>query len=187
MPISARKQETPPAATPNASPDARYVESIRVFGEALIRLARGYESSAEGRKDLLQEIHVALWRSFRLFDGRCSLRTWVYRVAHNTATKHIVRCRRVRLQELHTLDEMAEPEDPNDAIGATTRNDALARLLDVIEQLKPIDRQIILLYLEDLGAEGIAEVVGLSPENVATKIHRIKKLLASMFHTQAQP
>jgi RNA polymerase sigma-70 factor (ECF subfamily) len=40
----------------------------------------------EDRRDLLQEIHLALWRSFATFDDRCSLRTWVYRVAHNVAT-----------------------------------------------------------------------------------------------------
>lgn len=62
-----------------------------------------------------------------------------------------------------------------------------ARLLQLIERLKPVDRQVILLYLEDLDAEAIGEVVGLSPENVATKIHRIKKVLAAMFSAGGQP
>jgi RNA polymerase sigma-70 factor (ECF subfamily) len=181
MPNSALEREIPPAATISDSPDARYAEAIRLFGDALIRLACGYESNPERREDLVQEIHVALWRSFRLFDDRCSLRTWVYRVAHNIATKHIVTHRRVRLHELHTLDEILDPEDPNDEIRATTHSDVMAHLSELIEQLKPIDRQIILLYLEDLGAEAIGEVVGLSPENVATKVHRIKRLLAKMF------
>lgn len=171
--------------SPNADPAARYTAAIRTFGEALIRLARGYESDAERRKDLLQDIHVALWRSFEVFDGRCSPRTWVYRVAHNTATKHIVAQRRVRLKELHTLDEIVEPEDPNDAVKAA-ESDVLVHLFELIDRLKPIDRQVILLYLEDLSAEAISEVVGLSPENVATKVHRIKKLLTSMFHTRGR-
>jgi RNA polymerase sigma-70 factor (ECF subfamily) len=166
------------------SQDEWYSKAAAEYGPALVRLARGYESHPDRRQDLLQSIHIALWRSFAIFDRRCSLRTWVYRVAHGTATKHIVASRRVRLREMLTLDEIVEPEDPQDALGSFDRNDSLARLLSLIERLKPIDRQVILLYLEDLNAEAIGEVVGLSPENIATKIHRIKKLLATMFHAR---
>ncbi len=57
----------------------------------------------------------------------------------------------------------------------------MARLLRLIRRLKPLDRQIILLYLEGERAVSIAEVTGLSPGNVATKIHRIKRLLRRQF------
>lgn len=167
--------------------ERRYEEAIESYGEALARLARGYESESERRKDLLQDIHVSLWRSLARFDGRCSLRTWVYRVAHGTATKHIVANRRVRLREMCTLDEIVEPEDDRNEIQNVERDTALERLFRLIERLKPVDRQVILLYLEDFTADAIGEVVGLSAENVATKIHRIKKLLAAMFHDRGQP
>ena len=162
------------------SQDDRYAEAIGKYGRSLARLARGYEAQPDRRQDLLQAIHIALWQSFAVFDGRCSLRTWVYRVAHITATKHMVSDRRMRWREMYTLDELPEPEDPADAVGSLADRDTLHRLLLLIEQLKPIDRQIILLYLEDCSAETIGEVVGLSAENIATKIHRIKKLLARM-------
>src|SRR5215831_11730601 len=71
--------------------DERYAEAVRQFGPALERLACGYERDRDKRRDLLQEIHIALWRSLARFDGRCSLRTWVYRVAHNTATSKVLR------------------------------------------------------------------------------------------------
>jgi RNA polymerase sigma-70 factor, ECF subfamily len=166
------------------SQDEWYAKASAEFGPALTRLARGYESDPDRRQDLLQSIHIALWRSFAIFDRRCSLRTWVYRVAHGTATKHIVANRRVRLREMLTLDEIVEPEDPKDSLVSFDRSDSITRLLTLIERLKPIDRQVILLYLEDFNAEAIGEVVGLSPENIATKIHRIKKLLAAMFHAR---
>jgi RNA polymerase sigma-70 factor (ECF subfamily) len=67
------------------------------------------------------------------------------------------------------------------------RADALQRLLSLVARLKPLDRQVILLYLEDFAADAISEVVGLSRENVATKVHRIKKLLSSMFHKGVMP
>jgi RNA polymerase sigma-70 factor (ECF subfamily) len=63
-----------------------YAEVAAEFGGALERLARAYEADSDRCRDLLQEIHVALWRSLARFDGRCSMRTWVYRVAHNVAT-----------------------------------------------------------------------------------------------------
>ena len=70
--------------------DGLYEEAGQTFGQALERLAHAYEADADLRRDLLQEIHVALWRSFGSFDGRCSLRTWVYRVAHNVGASHIL-------------------------------------------------------------------------------------------------
>ena len=75
-------------------PDQRYQDAITEFGGALERLARAYEPDLDRRGDLLQEIHLALWQSFGRFDGRCSMRTWVYRVAHNTATSRVLRPRR---------------------------------------------------------------------------------------------
>jgi RNA polymerase sigma-70 factor, ECF subfamily len=78
----------------------RYLSAAAVFSGALERLARGYEADRELRKDLLQEIHLALWRSMTSFDGRCSERTWVYRVAHNATATYVARQRRTKLHEL---------------------------------------------------------------------------------------
>jgi len=74
-----------------ASQDDRYTEAADQFGSALERLARAYEMDPEKRRDLIQEIHFQLWRSFERFDARCSVRTWVYRVAHHVAASHVLR------------------------------------------------------------------------------------------------
>ena len=74
-----------------ATLEERYAEAARIFGGALERLAAAYERDPEARRDVLQDIHVALWRSLARYDGRCSLRTWVYRVAHNTAISRVIR------------------------------------------------------------------------------------------------
>src|SRR5437762_2377505 len=84
--------------------DRLYHEAAASFGAALGRLAFGYENDREKCRDLVQEIHIALWRSLEAFDGRCSLRTWVYRVAHNTATSLVSR-RRMNAPTLISLDE----------------------------------------------------------------------------------
>ena len=166
--------------------DALYQEAAVAFGPAIERLAWGYETEAEKRRDLVQEIHVALWRSLAGFDGRCSLRTWAYRVAHNTATSLALRARarRPRLVGLEELEAVAAEE--SDPVQTLDRRLALAQLRGLIARLAPLDRQVILLYLEGLEASAIGEVTGLSAANVATKIHRIKRLLARRFVAMAE-
>ena len=166
---------------PESDQERLYSEVTAEYGSALERLARGYERDADRRRDLLQEIHVALWRSLARFDGRCSMRTWVYRVAHNVATSRVIRARERTLTFVDAVTLESIP-DTNDGEAMLDRERTLERVYALIRQLRPIDRQIMLLYLEDVDAPTIAEVTGLTARNVATKIHRIKQLLARRFH-----
>jgi RNA polymerase sigma-70 factor (ECF subfamily) len=161
--------------------DVRYIEAIQACAAMLSRLTRGYEKDSSRRQDLMQEIHVALWKSFESFDDLCALQTWVYRVAHNVAIRHMMNNKRIRLRELHTLEEIPEQSLGQEERSTQEQNESLQQLFSLIEQLKPLDRQVILLYLEAQDAQSISELTGLSTENVATKIHRIKKLLQAMF------
>lgn len=166
--------------------DERYQDVVAGFGAALERLAQGYEADAAARDDLLQNIHVALWQSLARFDGRCSLRTWVYRVAHNTAVSHVLQRSRERNRWVSLDDEIEPPQMVGRAVAAGGAHGleqqlALQRILALIQQLNPLERQIILSYLEGLDAAAIGEITGLSPSHVATKIHRIKALLKSWF------
>ena len=162
------------------SSDERYHEAVRLFGPALDRLAAGYEADRDKRRDLRQEIHLQLWRSLAVFDGRCSLRTWTFRVAHNTAASWVVRERRgnQRLVALEEIEQTAPAADPVVELDRARALDHLARLMLT---LKPLDRQILILYLEELDAASIAEITGLSAANVAMKIHRVKSILARRF------
>lgn len=155
--------------------DELYKEASAVYGPAIQRLAKGYEADADRRRDLLQDIHIELWRSLRLFNGRCSSKTWVYRVAHNVGASYITKRAADRLVSLDALKLEGEPI--NGEAHANQRYSA-SRLLEGIYLLRPLDRQIILLYLEGETAGAIADVTGLSASNVATKIHRLKQLLS---------
>jgi RNA polymerase sigma-70 factor (ECF subfamily) len=161
--------------------EQRYAEAAAAFGPALQRLARAYERDPDKRRDLLQEIHVALWRSLARFDGRCSLRTWVYRVAHNTATSKVLRPQ-TNAPTIVALDDIAESATAADSKElALDRRRALERLHDLIRALRPLDRQVMLLYLEQMDAASIAEITGLSAANVATRVSRIKHSLIQDF------
>ena len=156
-----------------------YSEVVEKYGSALERLVRAYEADPEKRRDLLQEIHFQLWRSFQRFDARCSPRTWVYRVAHNVAASHVIRERRI-FSNLVSLEELERLPDnsrftPDDRIN-------LERLSILIQKLKPLDRQVIVCYLEDMDAVAIGEITGLSPASVAMRVHRIKNILTRWFH-----
>ncbi len=163
-----------------SSQDALYTEAAEAHGAALVRLARAYEADTEKRRDLIQEIHLQLWRSLGYFNGRCSLRTWVYRVAHHTAASHVLRERRIRAA-LVSLDDLEAIPDTGSSGFDANQQEALGRLSLLIQKLKPIDRQIVVSYLEGMDAASIGEITGLSPGNVAMKIHRIKNILARRF------
>jgi len=165
--------------------DDLYREVADTYGSSLDRLARAYEADPETRRDLLQDIHLQLWRSFAHFDRRCSLRTWVYRVAHNVATGHVVRQRRIR-ETLVGIEEIECMPSNDQSELAAGQNQALERLSKLIQQLKPLDRQIIISYLEGMDASSTAEITGLSPANVAMKVHRIKNVLKRWFHEGAR-
>jgi RNA polymerase sigma-70 factor (ECF subfamily) len=170
----------PDTKTPPSKGDELYAAAVGEYGRALDRLAAGYEADPEKRLDLRQDIHFQLWRSFRVFDGRCSLKTWAFRVAHNTAVTYVNRERR-KNERLVSLEEI-EPAAPSEHREPDIdQQRALRQLSEFIRQLKPLDRQIMISHLEGMDAAAIAEITGLSPANVGMKIHRIKHILSSRF------
>jgi RNA polymerase sigma-70 factor, ECF subfamily len=157
-----------------------YNEAAGSFGPAIERLAHAYEADPDIRRDLVQEIHIALWRSFAAFDGRS--RTWLYRVAHNVSTSHVIKQRRSKGPGLIGLDELENLPEASNSQEAADRNQDLARLMDFIQRLQPLDRQVILSYLEGMDAASIGEITGLSARYVSTKVYRIKEVLARRFN-----
>lgn len=170
--------------TAKSRQDARYLAAAREHGAMIARLARGYEADAELRRDLVQEIHAALWRSFAIYEGQCAERSWVHRIAHNVGVTHMMtgrRSRKLPLVGLEQIEELPGSDDPEHTTGERSLSD---RLLAAIHRLKPADRQVMLLYLEDLTAAEIGEVTGLSASAVAVRIHRLKALLAEPYLEQ---
>jgi RNA polymerase sigma-70 factor, ECF subfamily len=167
-----RRVEQPVA--PPTRQSRLYDEAVAAFGAAIERLARSYELDVHKRQDLLQNIHLNVWRSLDRFAGQCSLRTWVYRVAHNVAATHVLDERRRRTRPLVALEDVDDVGIEPDA----DRGVLLSRLMDLIQRLRPLDRELVVLYLEGLSAAEIAEVMGISSANVATRIGRVKKLLS---------
>ncbi|MFC5526544.1 RNA polymerase sigma factor [Rhodanobacter ginsengisoli] len=143
----------------------------------VFKVAGLYSRSAADREDLVQEISVQLWRSFGRYDERqAKFSTWLYRIALNVAISQLRRQRwseadRFEPLQAHHLETVGGGEampEPDERLGA---------LYAFIGQLDPLNRALILLYLEDRGYAEIAEILGISETNVATKIGRIKQKL----------
>ena len=169
----------PQVDQPDAGRDALFERLAAEYSAPMARLARAHEADPSLQQDLLQDIHIALWRSLPAFAGRCSLRTWVYRVAHNVAATHVLRRRRHAGKNLVSLDDIDIASEAQAIDAAVDEARMLARLHALIQRLKPLDREIFVLYLEGLPVEEMADIAGLSHANTHTKLHRIRKLLAT--------
>jgi RNA polymerase sigma factor (sigma-70 family) len=158
-------------------PDRRHFQTLLGEHEGIVfKVAALYAHHAEDRRDLAQEIGLQAWRSFVHFDPRkAKFSTWLYRVALNVAISQLrktngARDARMEPLEQHHLDSIgAEP--------ATEPDERIATLYAFIGRLDALNRALILLYLEDKSYAEIAEILGITETNVATKIGRIKQTL----------
>jgi RNA polymerase sigma-70 factor (ECF subfamily) len=173
-----------PCLSPAGAQDEAYRDAVDRHGPDIARFVAGYERDLSRRQELLQEVHVALWRSFAGFRGQCSLRTWVYRVAHHIGATHVQRSLRSPERQCLSLEEIESLPGADSGIESVERRLDIARVYALIHRLAPPDREVMLLYLEDLDAASIGEVTGLSARNVATKVHRIKRVLAAQLNPQ---
>ena len=127
---------------------------------------------------------MALWTALPRFRGDSSERTWVYRIAHNTAITFASKRQRSRDRE-QPIEAMAEPP-----VGATQEGDAIAhqqreRLWQAIHELAFADRQILVLHLEGLSAQDIQAVTGISGGAVATRLTRLRQRLTASLREAA--
>lgn len=131
------------------------------------KICRLYRDSREDREDLFQEITFQLWKSFPSFKGNSLISTWLYRIALNTAIASY-RKEKPTIDYVETLPEFAEEPQSEELI---LRQE---RLLTAMKQLSESEKAIIALYLDDLSYLQIAEILGISENNVGVKINRIK-------------
>ena len=146
---------------------------LHEYGGIPMKIAHSFSAKPEDQGDLLQEMYLQLWRSIESFAGESKASTWIYRVCLNTAmTWHRSEKRRYRfLNSADLPDLFAPPERLADA-------PLLAALYAAIRQLRPADRALILLYLEERRYREIGEIIGTSESNTGVRLQRIKRELA---------
>lgn len=140
------------------------------------KTAHGFTVSKEDRDDLFQEILIALWEALPGFEARAKLSTYVYRVAHRRALNWKRSQRRYGHKLAKYEQDFPEMKIAQSDPAAEARLEALYR---AINELRPVDRTICLLFLDGLSYREMADIVGLSEENVAVRVHRSKQQLAT--------
>jgi len=157
-----------------------FISLIKVNRNLIYKICVSYCKDEENRKDLEQEILLQLWKSLKSFDGRVKITTWMYRIGLNTAisfyrNENKGNVKKIQLDEsiiTLSIDEYNPEKDQN-----------IILLYQFIEKLGEMDKALILLYLDDVKHKDIAEILGISESNVATKISRIKLTLKDQFKT----
>ena len=161
---------------PHKNSQDAFLAALSAHKGILYKVSNAYCARPEDRNDLVQEIIVELWRAYPGFDAtRAQFSTWMYRIALNVAiSMHRGQARRIHdALPIDTLLDFAAA-DAELAKG----NDDLLALQQLLASLDALSRALILLYVEGYEQNEIAELTGLTPTNVSTRLQRIKQKLA---------
>jgi RNA polymerase sigma factor (sigma-70 family) len=154
----------------------RFQTLIDEHKKIVYKVCNSYCRNHNDRDDLAQEIIIQLWKSFSAFDERRRFSTWMYRIALNVAIsfyrRENTRTRYVISSDEHLLEAADKTEDQSEDVQL---------LYQFIERLDPLDKALTLLYLDEHNYQEIAEMLGISETNVATKINRLKNKLRQDF------
>ena len=146
----------------------------------VFKIAGSYTRGAEDRADLAQEIAAQLWHAWPKYDPARSFSTWIYRIALNVAIGHLRSQELRRRHDAVSLDDALH--DVPDGNAADPESEQRLRLLQgFIARQPPLDRALLLLYLEDRPQREIAEILGITESNVSTKIGRLKQRIRDAF------
>jgi RNA polymerase sigma-70 factor, ECF subfamily len=151
---------------------AAFVALVEPHQKLLRRICRTFALTPADRDDLFQDVLYQLWRSYASFEGRSKITTWLYQVAVNTA---VTRARRIsrRPSEVR-LDQLAVEPPARE----TVVQDERAQVLEAaIESLEPVDRTLILLYLDDISYREMSEILGVSENVVGVRLNRARARL----------
>ncbi len=150
----------------------RFGDLLEQHRKIVFKVANSYARLAEDRADLAQEISVQLWRAFSAYDESRTFSTWMYRIALNVAISHL---RNAEHRDKHTLPLDDSEHEAAVVTGIVEPEHRVRALLVFMDLLDPLNRALLLLVLEERSYREIAEILGLSETNVATRISRLKQ------------
>lgn len=157
------------------SEEKKFISLINEHQGLIHKVCIMYENDPDIRNDLFQEIVFQLWKSFSSFRGEAKITTWMYRIALNTAISGFRKQTRIvkteDLRELHYNISDSWNED---------RDDEMQRLQSAIRQLSEIERAMIMMALEEVPYEEIAETIGITQNNVRVRMNRIREKLKKL-------
>lgn len=158
------------------STEQEFIKLIKENKGIIYKICNSYCADKDSRDDLAQEIIYNLWKSFGSFKNAFKFTTWMYRIALNVAISFYRQERKYSHHDSISEGLIVFEEYPDEGVETN-----LQLLQGFINELKEIDKAIILLYLDDKSHKEIAQITGFSETNIATKINRIKEHLRTKF------
>lgn len=152
--------------------EKKFINLVNEHQGLIHKVCLMYENDAEVRNDLFQEIVLQLWKSFPSFRGEAKITTWMYRIALNTAISGF----RKQTRYVKTEDLQEMHLNISDG-GGDEREEDLQKLQAAIRQLSEIERAMIMMALEEVPYEEIAETIGITQNNVRVRMNRIREKL----------
>lgn len=149
-----------------------FIELIEQNKSIIYKFCYMYATDRDAPEDLFQEVVMNLWKGFPSFRGDSKIQTWIYRISLNTCVTFIRKAGR-SIKTMPLSEDMVVMAEESD----TAR---IRELYRMINRLQPIEKAIILLYLEERSYEEIAQIIGISKSNVGVRIVRIKEKLQQM-------
>jgi RNA polymerase sigma factor (sigma-70 family) len=157
----------------------QFLQQIEDTKRSIFKISNSYCQNKNDREDLAQEIIYNLWKSGHSFNDEYKFSTWMYRIALNVAISFYRKEKRTATPI--PFDDVFDVEDKSNDNKEMDEN--IKQLQTFINELKELDKALMLLYLESKSYNEIAEILGISETNVATKISRIKNNLKEKFTT----
>lgn len=140
------------------------------------RICSVYAKNIEDQKDLIQDVLFNIWKALPSFKGGASIDTWLYRIVLNVCLRSKYEKERKNKIQLDGLEIVYNDDEP--------KNMKYEQLYHCISRLKPTDKSVIILFLEDMSYKEIGNILGLSDNHVAVKIKRIKSQLLNCLKKQ---
>ena len=157
-----------------------FLKLVEEHRRIIFKICHSYCPNKNDREDLAQEIIFQLWRSYSSFNPEYKFSTWMYRIALNVAIS-LYRKENRTAKTIFFSETVPDVEDKSDRSHHTEENISL--LQQFINELKELDKALMILYLEEKNHKEISEILGITETNVATKINRIKDKLKQKFST----
>ncbi len=155
-------------------PNIDFDELIHNNYSSLQRVAVSYEANRALQEELTQDILQAIWQSLKLFRGDSSVKTYIFRIAHNRCARHVAK--QVKQIDFNTND-FIEPIDSQEPESLLEQKDEINSLLMAIRALPMAQKQLITLSLEGFSYSEMAEIIGIKSNHIGVKLNRAKKLL----------
>ena len=159
----------------------QFIKTIDEHKKIIYKIVNSYCQNKEDRKDLEQEIIIQLWNSFDNYNSDYKYSTWMYRIALNVAISFYRKEKKWSIKNDFYNEESIFKIEEDTSEEQTELDYHLKLLQEFIHNLNELNKALILLYLEEKSYEEIAEILGITKTNVATKISRIKFKLKKEF------